>query len=326
MGIGSVTSTNGMSGMQMLTTGSSDPKIKKFQTEITNARQQMQKLSSKEELSANEKTNEREKLKKEISGLNTELKRHQDELRRSQKREAMMAELREDGKLTKEEKTDNKIQAEKTPSNQAEETKQPDTRQQRNEQGTVVFQNEDGAVILKDRQNQTKIPGINTENKQPDEAKDADARTGIADTADKETAEDTGFTGKEIHAMISADASVQQADRQGIVISKARGDISVLAGEIRQDERRNVNTETKQAELERMEKKEQRATAFQSSVLGEAADNIRSAVKTPAVGIKDTAQANAENNALNNAFINAFNATQAQGQTAQQRFFVSLGH
>lgn len=325
MGIGSVTSTSGMSGMQMLTTGSSDPKIKKFQTEITSAQQQMQKLSSKEELSANEKTNEREKLKKEISSLNTELKRHQDELRRSQKREAMMAELQEDGKLAKEEKTENKIQAEETSINQAEEKKQPDTRQQREGQGTVVFKNEDGTVILKDSQNQTGTPGIDTENKQTDEAKDDGTDERSANAVNEDKAEAAGLSGKEIHAMISADASVQQAGRQGVVISKARGDISVMAGEIRQDERRNVNTETKQAELERMERKEQRATAFQSSVLGEATDAMQSAVK-PVTGIKDTTQANAENGVINNAFINAFNASQAQGQAAQQRFFVSLGH
>ena len=48
MGIGSVTSTNSMSVMQTLTTASTDPKIKNIQNEITDAKQQMQKLSSKE--------------------------------------------------------------------------------------------------------------------------------------------------------------------------------------------------------------------------------------------------------------------------------------
>ena len=96
MGIGSITSTNSMSGMQMITAASTDPKIKNIQNEITDAKQQMQKLSSKEEISANEKASERKKFQKEISDLNTELKQHQEELRKSQKREIMLAELRED--------------------------------------------------------------------------------------------------------------------------------------------------------------------------------------------------------------------------------------
>ena len=64
MGIGSITSAKTMTVMQVAPSALKDQKSKSIQNEITEVRQQMQKLSSKEDLSANEKTNERKKLQK----------------------------------------------------------------------------------------------------------------------------------------------------------------------------------------------------------------------------------------------------------------------
>lgn len=55
MEISSVRSMNSMSNMQTLKAVSTDPDIKKIQNDIANAKQQMQKLSPKEELSDPEK-------------------------------------------------------------------------------------------------------------------------------------------------------------------------------------------------------------------------------------------------------------------------------
>ena len=96
MGIGSITSTNSMSVMQMTSSDLRDQKSKNIQNDITDAQQQMQKLASKEELSADEKANEKKKLQREISNLNTKLEQHQEELVRSHKREIMLAQLLED--------------------------------------------------------------------------------------------------------------------------------------------------------------------------------------------------------------------------------------
>jgi len=57
MGIGSITSTNSMSGMQMTMTGSTESRNKSIQKEITDAQQQMRSLSSDEELSVSEQEN-----------------------------------------------------------------------------------------------------------------------------------------------------------------------------------------------------------------------------------------------------------------------------
>lgn len=89
MGIGSVTSVNNISSMRMFTASSSESKNKSIQNEMINVQQQMQSLSTKEELSVNEKMNERKNLQKELASLDAELKRHQEELRRSQNREIM---------------------------------------------------------------------------------------------------------------------------------------------------------------------------------------------------------------------------------------------
>ena len=54
MGISSITSANSMSVMQMTGANSKVQKSKSIQNEITNAQQQIRKLSSQEDLSAEE--------------------------------------------------------------------------------------------------------------------------------------------------------------------------------------------------------------------------------------------------------------------------------
>ena len=84
-----------------------------------------------------------------------------------------------------------------------------------------------------------------------------------------------------------------------------------------QDEKRGVNTEKKQTELEKMEKKEQRAIAFQASILGEANNTMKSAAETNVTGTNDKAQVNAKNNALSVSW--------GETQTAQQKFHIAFG-
>lgn len=311
MGIGSVTSTNSMSGMQALKSVSTDPKIKKIENEITNAKQQMQKLSPKEELSDNKKEIERKKLQKEISGLNTKLQQHQEELRKSQKKEIRMEELQEDQKLTKEETSEDKIQAKETSSDKATD------KQQTMSPGTVITSNSDGTVIFKGNINQDEKRSIDTGEKQSDKTKEKDIAEKESKTINSDKDTETGLSHKKVYAIASADSSVQQASRQGAIIASTRDDIAILKGEMNQDEKRGVNTEKKQAELEKMEKKEQRAIEFQASILGEANNTMKSAAKTNVTGTNDKAQANAKNN----AFIVPWGET----QTAQQKFHIAFG-
>ena len=319
MGIGSVTSTNSMSVMQTLTTASTDPKIKNIQNEITDAKQQMQKLSSKEDLSDNEKTDERKKLQKEISDLNTELKQHQEELSRSQKREIMLSKLREDQNPTKEEATEDKVQKTKDSSDQEDKKKLPLDGQQSESQGTVIARNSDGVVILTEEANPNENHGVSAEKTQTAEAEEESADETVAKPTVSDTVTDTGLNHKDMRAMVTADSSVQQANRQGTIVAKTRDGIAILKGEMKLDELRGADTEKKQAELEKMEQGEERATMFQFSVLGEANYAMKSATGNVSRGTT-AAQANADNN----AYINAMKISQENEQAAQQRFYVSF--
>ncbi|MBD5504865.1 MAG: hypothetical protein HDR09_14320 [Lachnospiraceae bacterium] len=319
MGIGSVTSTNSMSVMQTITTASTDPKIKNIQNEITDAKQQMQNLSSKEDLSVNEKADERKKLQKEISDLNTELKQHLEELSRSQKREIMLAELKEDPNPTKEEATENKVQEAKDSSDQEDEKKLPLEEQQSEPQGTVIARNSDGVVILTEATNPNENRSVGAEEAQAVETKEESAEETEAKPTVSDTVTDTGLNHKDMRAMVSADSSVQQANRQGVIVAKTRDGIAILKGEMKLDELRGADTEKKQAELEKMEQREERATTFQFSVLGEANNAMNSATGNVS-GATNAAQANAENN----AYLNAMRISQENEQAAQQRFFVSF--
>lgn len=317
MGIGSVTSTNSISVMQMTPASLKDQKSKSIQNEITDVQQQIQKLSSTEDLSVNEKAAEQKKLQKEVSDLNTELKQHQEELRRAQKREIMLVELQEDNNSAKEEDSEDKIHPKETSSDHADEKNLPTDAQQPAHPGTVITQNSDGTVILKEIMEQDKNSDIGIENKQADAADEETAVEKEPLLTDTDTAADANLSGKDMQAMVSADASIQQAGRQGTVIARIKDGIAILKGEIKQDERRDVNTERKQAELEKMQTRKQRATAFQFSVLGEADDAMKSATETNGfVRIQDDTE--------NTLYISGLNVSQEE-QAAQQRFYVSIG-
>ena len=320
MGIGSITSTNSMSNMQMITAASTDPKIKNIQNEITYVEQQMQKISSKEELSVNEKTDERKKLKKEISSLNEKLKQQQEELLRAQRRESMLAELRENKKPAKEEKSEDKVQTKEMSSDKSDEKNLPADQQQTSSQDAVITRNNDGTVVLKADMNQNDTRDVDTTKEQDDEVKEKGISEKEPKAADNDTTTDSALSHKEVHAMVSADSSVQQANHQGSVIARTRDGIAILKGEMNQDEKRGVDTERKQNELEKMEKQEQRATSFQSYILGEANNTMKSAAEINVAGIKDSTQTNADGN----AYINALNLSQGDDQAAQQRFYVSF--
>ena len=319
MGIGGVTSSNSMSVMQMTTAGTPDAKSKKIQDEITNVEREMQKISSDAELSYTEKTDEKKTLQKEISSLSTKLDQRQEELLRSQKRESMLAELREDQKPEKAEDEADDLQAKEAASDTAAEankTPAADESQTQPQAGAVIASTDDGTVILKEDAKPIETQGIVSETEQAAETKEKDVVEEDTKEADNDTDTNVRPSGEEMRAMVSADTSAQLAGRQGTIISKTEDGIAILKGEITQDERRGVNTERKQAELEKMEKQQERATAFQFSVLGNA---MNSAAETNVAGMENTAQ----NDTQNNAYTTAIRASQEE-QAMQQRFQVSI--
>lgn len=319
MGIGSVTSVNNISSMRMFTASSSESKNKSIQNEMINVQQQMQSLSTKEELSVNEKMNERKNLQKELASLDAELKRHQEELRRSQNREIMRAKLQKDSEPAKEEAAKDKLQTDGASPDHADGKNLPVDEQGAKQQGTVILRNSDGVVLLKDGQRPDAEHGMETEEPRAEEASESVNSEKTPNAAENTANAEAGLSHKEIHAMVSADTSLQQASRLGTVISKTNDGIAILKGEIKQDEARNVDTEKKQAELEKMEKAQRQAISFQGSLLGEANSAMPSSIGINMSKAQDGAQVSAEKN----AFINAVKVSQAV-QNSQQRFYVSF--
>lgn len=284
MGIGGITSANSMSVMQMPSTDLKDHKSKNIQNEITDVQQKLQKLSSENELSVNEKENERQKLQKEKSSLDNELKQHQEELLRSQKREAMLAELRKAQNPSKEENDEDEVQATESPANTAEKENSSAAGQpaQPLQPGTIISQNSDGTVILKEVMNPAEGNAPAAETKPADETRATAASTEETEPEEEEVdtdpAQEFRPTASEMQAMVSADSSMEIAGRQGTLVTKTDDGIAVLKGEIRQDEARGVDTERKQAELKEMQKQKQQEMAAQFSMLGAAGSAMQAAV------------------------------------------------
>lgn len=284
MGINGITSANRMAVMQTTPTGLKDHKSKSIQNEITDVQQQIQKLSSEDTLSASEKENERRKLQKEKSSLNTELKQYQAELLRSQKREAMLAELREEQAPSKEEDAKDAIQATEAsadPSSANEETENPSAeKQQAAQPGSLIAQNSDGTVLLKEVIHPAGNPSADAQAGPAGETTEAVAaaeETEPEEEADTDPVPEPRPSAREMHAMVSADTTMQQADRMGRLVAKTDDGIAVLKGEIRQDAHYGTDTERKQAELKELQKQKLQEMAFQFSMLNEAGEAAKAA-------------------------------------------------
>lgn len=294
-GIGSIASSNSMSVKQVSSSDLKDQKSKSLQNDITDVQRQIQKLSSEEDLTAAEKAEKKKKLQQEKSDLSTKLKLHQDELLKSQKREIKLAELQEEQKPETEEKTENKVQAMETSSSTdaAGETKQPADDRHAMQPGTIITQNSDGTVILKEILNQATDRSAEAQNRQTEIVKEeAAAAEKEKQAAEDAESTDTGLSGNEVQAMVSANTTMQQADRQSALVNRTSDDIAVLQGEIKQDAYRGTDTERKQEELKEMQKQQKREMAFQFSMLDEANRTTQSAANTDAAS--NAASVNAE--------------------------------
>lgn len=320
MRVGGITSTSNMPAMQVSPADLKDQKSKSIQNEITSVQQQMQTLSSEEELSANEKADERKKLQKEISDLNTELKRHQEELGRTRKREIMLSEMEENKKPEEDTETEaaeseGSAQTAEASSDKTEDKKQPSDQQQPLQPGTVIAKSGDGVVILKEVMGQDGSQSVKEEDEQAATANAAAEEE--TEAAEDDAVTDSGLSDREVNAMVFANSSMQQADRLGALVTKTEDGIAVLKGEIKQDQLRDTDTERKEAELKEMQKQQLRETAFQFSMLRDAGSAMRAAESDAAEKEK------AQTDVRDNAYATAVKATQET--QAQQRFYVSFG-
>lgn len=317
-GIGSIASSNNMSVKQVSSSDLKDQKSKSLQNDITDVQRQIQKLSSEENLTAAEKAEEKNKLQQEKSDLSTKLKLHQDELFKSHKREIKLAELKEERKPEQEKDSESKVQATEISSapDTADKKKLPADDRRNLQPGTVITQNSDGTVILKEILNQSAERDAEAKDQRAETVKEeAAAAEREKQAAEDEEAADTGLSGNEVQTIVSANTTMQQADRQGALVTGTSDDIAVLKGEIKQDAYRGTDTEQKQEELKEMQKQQKREMAFQFSMLGEA--------NRTALSATDQEVGAAQINAKRTFHVSGVNAS-AEDIALQQSFQVSI--
>lgn len=200
-----------------------DSVSKSIQNEISNIQRQRQGLSSNEELSAEEKAQMRQELQQKISSLNAQLRQRQTDIRKDQKREDLVEELRDD--RTAKDTRDTKDTSGTRQTDQAEAQKKEKT----------------------------------SENRAKESAKE---KPDTAENEPKTDAEkiDAEMSYSQAQAILLGETAIQQAGHQGKVVASMENDIVILKGEIRQDKARGVDIEKKQAELSKQEKRVQQAS------------------------------------------------------------------
>lgn len=95
MGIGNIDGASKVSGGRMGNVVSVDSVSKGIENQIAAMQQKMQDISTKEDISVEEKQKERQELMQEINRLNTELRRRQAEMKREERKEALEEEMQE---------------------------------------------------------------------------------------------------------------------------------------------------------------------------------------------------------------------------------------
>lgn len=245
MAIGGVKAMDSMAGWQGSAARRVDYVSKNIQNEISTVERQKQGLSSKQEMSAEEKTKKKQELQQELSSLNTKLRQRQEEVSREQKKEDLTGGVRAaDGGVAETEKgkgNADTVNAEKVKADGLEAEKKD--------------------IDIKGVEKGNAGAEIQTAKKDAEDAKGAENKK-------DEKPEDIGMPQKDVQSIVKGDSSREQTKRREAVIARMEGGIAILKGEIRQDELRGADTEKKKAELKKQEQKVQKAASGIPNVKG----------------------------------------------------------
>lgn len=245
MAIGGVKAMDSMAGWQGSAARRVDYVSKNIQNEISTVERQKQGLSSKQEMSVEEKTKKKQELQQELSSLNTKLRQRQEEVSREQKKEALTGEVRAaDGGVSETEKVKSKadtVNAEKIKADGSEAEKK-----------NIDIKGAEKGNVSAEVQNPQK---------------DVEDAKGTENEKD-EKLNDIGIPQKDVQSIVKGDSFREQTKRREAVIARMEGGIAILKGEIRQDELRGADTEKKKAELKKQEKKVQKAASGIPNVKG----------------------------------------------------------
>lgn len=239
MGIGSVRAPESAAVRQSRSAGQdtaarqADVVSKNIQNEISEVQRQKQGLSSKQEMSAEERSQAKQEFQQELSSLNTRLRQRQAEISREQKKEARLEELSAaDGDLKKsrvEAEDAGKAAAEKTAAEKmlsgSQIREKQDAEKSTDAKGAEEKVNESGSVQRK------------------------------AGAGREEELSDFEIPRDKMRSIVAGSFSKEQTNRRDAVIARMEGGIVILKGEIRQDEMRGDDVEKKKAELKAREAK-----------------------------------------------------------------------
>ncbi len=249
-----------------------DTVSKNLQNEIASVQRQKQELSSKEGMTAEEKSKKRQELQQELGSLNVQLRRRQAEARKEQRKEILEGEMRLDKAKAPESNAAGqggaKVNSAKPEGDSAGKTGEnnakadvagPDDTKANAawasdfEAGGVKGASaKAGGTRVKDTQNQ------GTESTGP-AVRDAENKNEKVQAADEK---DTDKAGSELQSVIASRPAIDETKVKGTIIARIEGGIAILKSEIKQDEARGVDTEQKEEELAKQEEKVQRAYQF----------------------------------------------------------------
>lgn len=117
-----------------------------------------------------------------------------------------------------------------------------------------------------------------------------DEMLGTKQQAKKSGKESTGLSAGSMEAMISADASVKQADVHGSIAKKMEGKAGVLEAEIKQDSAMSCAPEGKEEALAEAQAKAYEASSAQLGALAQANKAVKEAAEADKDQSKDTMQ------------------------------------
>lgn len=236
--VAAIGSTTDMQAAASRNVSEVDNVSKEIENKISGIQRQMKSISSKEELSEEEKMKKRQELQKEMSRLNTQLRQRQAEAKKEQRKEAIQKET-----ARKETSRKEAVSKEAEPKKEA-------------------VQKETSKVEAAEK-------GTANKEKTGKEAQRADRRNTDGNAEKDNKPGESGSVLIEEQAIYGAQSSVEQAKTQGAVIARIDRGIAVIKSEISQDENRGMNVDKKKEELAKQEKREEKAADLRKTLFQE---------------------------------------------------------
>ncbi len=314
MGISSVGGMESLSGAQMAMASPVDTTSKSIENKISDVQRQMQQLSSKQGMSAEEKMRKRQELQQEVSSLYTQLRQHQSEVRKEQRRDAVAEKVLVKNGAAKRHGTaqEGSTAKKSTVAQESEQAKKSAAAQESGMAKESSAAKESGMAKGTDAVNESGMA----------KGSAAAKESGI-DKGDVQS-QGTGLSAIGMRAMSTADTSMERARRQGMVVARIEGGIAILISEISQDEARGVDVERKQAEREKLEEKAVQASASRFLILGEAHQTMRESVQAGKNGAEANGAAKTGVSLKDRPLIQATNYAKENAQAAQRWFYMPV--